>query len=104
MMGKGAAVLFWLSLLGALSGALAKPFDQLLSLLALVLILIHGVELWLFGGAFSGRANPWLDRLQVLLFGVFHLALIKPELQMQAQPQSVEQSDGGSVPTGAAHA
>lgn len=93
MMGKGTAVLFWLSLLGALSGVLAKPFDQLLSLLALVLILVHGLELWLFSAAFSGRANPWLDRLQVLLFGVFHLALVKPDLHLDAQQESPAQSN-----------
>jgi putative membrane protein len=93
MMGKGLAALFWLSLLGALAGVLAKPFDQLLSLLALVLILVHGLELWLFSGAFAGRANPWLDRLQVLFFGVFHLALLKPGLQPDAQQQSAAQNE-----------
>lgn len=90
MMGKGVAALFWLCLLGALAGVLAKPFDQLLSLAALVLMLVHGLELWLFSGAFNGRTNPWLDRLQVLLFGVFHLALIKPALQMDMQSESPE--------------
>jgi len=104
MMGKGLAALFWLSLLGALTGMLAKPFDQLLSLVGLVLMLIHGLELWLFGSAFSGRANPWLDRLQILLFGVFHLALVKPELQVAKQQGSIEQGDAEAAQAEVAHA
>lgn len=88
--GKALAGLFWLSLLGAVGGLLAKPFDQLLSLLALVLVGVHCIELWLFGGAFAGRDRPWLDRLQVMAFGVFHLSAMQlaPAPEAQAQQDS----------------
>ncbi|MGQ7958500.1 DUF1145 domain-containing protein [Pseudomonas sp. SP16.1] len=73
MLGKALAGLFWLAVGAALGNWLGSPFAQLLYLLAASLLLIHGMELWLFGDRLKGRANPWLDRLQVLLFGVFHL-------------------------------
>lgn len=91
--GKGLAGLFWLSLLGALVGVLAKPFDQLLSLLALLLIAIHVLELWLFSGSLGARSNLWLDRLQVLAFGVFHLLDMQPTLQLDA-PRDSTQAEG----------
>ena len=37
------------------------------------------MQLWLFSGLLSGRASPWLDRVQVLLFGIFHLYPLKTE-------------------------
>lgn len=92
-LGKGLAVLFWLCLLGALLGALAKPFDQILSLLALLLISIHAVQLWLFSGALGERRNPWLDRLQVLAFGVFHLLAMGTLVRLDARRNSVQQAD-----------
>jgi len=78
IMGKALALVFWLVFGAALAKRLGAPFEQLVYLLAAFLALLHGVQLWLFSGLLSGRANPWLDRLQVLLFGIFHLYPLKP--------------------------
>ncbi|MHA6492929.1 DUF1145 domain-containing protein [Pseudomonas borbori] len=96
--GKVVAGLFWLVVMAALFGAFAKPFDQVLGLLGLLLIALHGVQLWLFANVFNGRRAPWLDRAQVMVFGVFHLMLLQPGLQLAAE------SDAEQAQTGAAHA
>lgn len=72
-MGKVVALLFWLAVIANLVSPFAKPFDLLLSAAGGLLILIHLFEILLFNSLLRGRANPWLDRLQLLLFGVFHL-------------------------------
>ena len=79
MMGKALALAFWLVCAAALATRFGAPFEQLVYLLAGFLALLHGVQLWLFSGLLSGRASPWLDRVQVLLFGIFHLYPLKTE-------------------------
>lgn len=83
MLGKALAGLFWLAVGAALGEWLGSPFAQLLYLLAASLLVIHGMELWLFGDLFKGRTKPWLDRLQVLLFGIFHLLSLRAERPVQ---------------------
>jgi putative membrane protein len=83
MLGKALAGLFWLAFGAALAKWLGSPFEQLLYLLAALLLVIHGLELWLFAGLLKGRANPWQDRVQILLFGVFHLLSLKPATPVQ---------------------
>lgn len=85
IVGKGLAVLFWLVFGAALAKWLGSPFEQLVHLLAAFLLLLHGLELWLFSGLLVNRANPWLDRLQVLLFGIFHLYGLKVSRRAEAQ-------------------
>ncbi|HBZ95488.1 MULTISPECIES: DUF1145 domain-containing protein [unclassified Pseudomonas] len=77
IMGKALALVFWLVFGAALAKRLGTPFEQLVYLLAAFLALLHGAQLWLFSGLLSGRASPWLDRIQVLLFGIFHLYPLK---------------------------
>ena len=83
MLGKALAGLFWLAVGAALGEWLGSPFEQLLYLLAVLLLVIHGLELWLFTELLKGRARPWLDRLQVVLFGVFHLLSLRAERPLQ---------------------
>lgn len=77
--GKVVALAFWLVFGAALAKRFGAPFEQLIYLLAGVLALLHGAQLWLFSGLLSGRASPWLDRVQILLFGIFHLYPLKAE-------------------------
>ncbi|QEY61826.1 DUF1145 domain-containing protein [Metapseudomonas lalkuanensis] len=76
-LGKVVALLFWLVVIVNLVSPFAKPFDMLLSGAGILLILVHLFEITLFNSLLRGRANPWLDRLQLLLFGVFHLLGIR---------------------------
>lgn len=94
--GKALALVFWLVFGAALAKRFGTPFDQLVYLLAGFLALLHGVQLWLFSSLLSGRSKPWLDRLQILLFGIFHL------YPLQAGQQS--DSAAGSLLEEAAHA
>jgi len=78
-LGKLLALVFWLVVLANWLQPFAEPFAQGLWLLAGVVGCVHLLEMLLFNGRFQGRGRPWRDRLQVLLFGVFHaLALPQP--------------------------
>ena len=41
------------------------------------------LELWLFAALLKGRTNPWQDRVQILLFGVFHLLALQSAMPEQ---------------------
>ncbi|HEY1026819.1 MAG TPA: DUF1145 domain-containing protein [Pseudomonas sp.] len=75
--GKALTLSFWLVFGAALAKWLGSPFEQLIYLLAAFLLSLHGLQLWLFSSLLVGRASPWLDRIQVLLFGIFHLYPLK---------------------------
>ncbi|WP_137886723.1 DUF1145 domain-containing protein [Pseudomonas sp. 2FE] len=84
-LGKVVAGLFWLVVLVNLLSPFAKPFDLLLYVLGGVILLAHVAELTLFNYRLQGRPQPGLDRLQVLLFGVFHLlGLPQPAVKREA--------------------
>lgn len=91
MVGKGAVALFWLVFGAALNKWLGSPFEQLVYLLAVALLLLHGLELWLCAALLQQRANPWLDRVQILLFGAFHLIALKPAPVLQPQVRSAQE-------------
>ena len=82
--GKALALSFWLVFGAALAKWLGSPFEQLIYLLAAFLLSLHGLQLWLFSTLLVGRANPWLDRIQILLFGIFHLYPLKVEKPTEA--------------------
>lgn len=68
---KGALAMFWL--VAVLN--LIYPFGELhrpLMLLAGAILLAHAGEVLLFGRRLRARRRPWLERLQVLLFGLLH--------------------------------
>jgi len=83
--GKALTLSFWLVFGAALVKWVGPPFEQLIHLLAAFLLVLHGVQLWLFADTLTGRSNPWLDRLQVLLFGIFHLYPLKPTVAAAAE-------------------
>ncbi|MNM66301.1 hypothetical protein D3C81_777800 [compost metagenome] len=76
-LGKLVALLFWLAVLANLIHPFAHPFDTLLKITGGVVLAIHIIELLAFGKRLQGRPHPLLDRLQVLLFGVFHMLSLK---------------------------
>ncbi|WP_220802238.1 DUF1145 domain-containing protein [Pseudomonas sp. NCCP-436] len=84
--GKLLALCFWLVFGATLGGWLGAPFEQLIQLLAVFLLLLHCVQLWLFSSLLRGRSNPWLDRFLVLLFGIFHLYMLRSSAVVQSVP------------------
>lgn len=73
---KGALAMFWL----AAAVNLVYPFGELqrpLLLLSGALLGLHAGEVLLFGRHLQRRPQPWLERLQVLLFGVLHLPALR---------------------------
>lgn len=75
-LGKVVALLFWLVVIANVVSPFSQPFDMLLNGAGILLILVHLFEIMLFNSLLRGRASPWMDRLQLLLFGVFHLLSI----------------------------
>ena len=72
-LGKLVALAFWGAVLVNILQPFAQPFATLLLAAGGLILLIHVVELLVLGSRLKGRPHPWMDRLQVLLFGVFHL-------------------------------
>jgi putative membrane protein len=90
--GKTAVAVFWLLVLVNLFSPLNKPVDLLLNVLGGLVLLAHVVELGLFGARLRGLANINLHRVQVLLFGIFHLyGLAEPQAAavVDAVPEAV---------------
>ncbi|MES2821550.1 MAG: DUF1145 domain-containing protein [Pseudomonadota bacterium] len=78
-LGKVLAVLFWLALAINFFTPFAYPFALGLWLVGGAIALLHLVELVLMQGRLLGRSRPWLDHVQGLVFGMFHLyALPQP--------------------------
>ncbi|BBP81737.1 DUF1145 domain-containing protein [Pseudomonas sp. No.21] len=71
--GKLVALVFWLAVLANLIEPFAKPFASLLNAVAALVLGLHLLELVVCNGQLRTRPRPWNDRLQLLLFGVFHL-------------------------------
>jgi putative membrane protein len=67
---KGALLVFWLLALVNLLQPFAGPY---LGWVALLILLVHVAEIVLLHGRLQRQAQPWKDRLQVLLFGVLHV-------------------------------
>jgi putative membrane protein len=72
IVGKAAFLVFWLAVLANLLEPFAYPFHPLINGVAAALLLLHFIEMLATGARLKSRPSPWLDRLQVLLFGVFH--------------------------------
>ncbi|MGG2397656.1 DUF1145 domain-containing protein [Pseudomonas sp. SH1-B] len=71
--GKALVLAFWVVCGAALAKRFGAPFEQLIYLLAAAMLVLHVLQLWLFSAPLAGRPTPWRDRLQVLIFGIFHL-------------------------------
>ena len=75
-LGKVLTLMFWLVVLVNLVHPLISPFRVLVDLAGSMLLLTHLLEVMLFNGSLQGRAHPWRDRAQILLFGMFHLQVL----------------------------
>lgn len=69
-------LLFWLVVVVNLLNPLIHPLHLFVRLAGNLLLLTHLLELVRFNGSLKGRAHRWRDRLQILLFGFFHLQTI----------------------------
>lgn len=75
-LGKVMTLGFWLMVLVNMATVLPSPFDVLLRLAGSLALLTHLLELVLFNSNLRGRVHPWRDRLQILVFGIFHIQSI----------------------------
>lgn len=70
---KGALAMFWLLALANLFAPLGEAWFWPLNLAALAVLLAHVGEVLLFRRRLRGLPQPWLQSVQVLLFGVLHI-------------------------------
>lgn len=84
-LGKLITLLFWALVLLSPQIAFTQPFTWLLQAVGVFVLLVHVFELWWFKSRFHNRAKPWLDRLQVMLFGVFHLYALAPAAVVEVE-------------------
>lgn len=70
---KGALAMFWLLALANLFVPLGEAWFWPFNLVAAAVLLAHVGEVLLFRQRLQGRPQPWLERAQVLLFGVLHI-------------------------------
>lgn len=78
-------LLFWALVLTNQWVGFTQPFALLLQVAGVVVLLAHVFELWWFKSRLQNRPKPWLDRLQVMLFGVFHLYDLAPTAVVEAE-------------------
>lgn len=75
-LGKLLTLLFWSVVLINLLMPFVHPLHLLVNLAGGLLGILHLLEALLCYRSLRGRAHPWLDRLKILFFGVFHLQTI----------------------------
>lgn len=98
--GKTAVAVFWLLVLVNVFSPLNKPVDFLLNLLGGLVLLAHVIELAIFGNRLRGLDNLTLHRIQVLLFGIFHLyGVTHPEVAgLQPEPLATPNAGEANKP------
>jgi putative membrane protein len=75
-LGKLLTLVFWLVVLVNLLSPFIYPLHLLVNLAGCLLAGLHLLEAVFCFRTLRGRAHPWLDRLKILFFGVFHLQTI----------------------------
>jgi putative membrane protein len=85
LLGKLLTLLFWVLVLVNLFANFAKPFGLLLQVAGALVLLAHALELLLFKSRLQPRPKPWLDCLQVMLFGMFHLHGLAPVVVSESE-------------------
>jgi putative membrane protein len=75
-LGRLLTLLFWSIVLVNLLIPFVFPLHPLVNLAGGLLGVIHLLEALLCYRSLRGRAHPWLDRLRIVIFGVFHLQTI----------------------------
>ncbi|SDI46117.1 putative membrane protein [Pseudomonas flavescens] len=93
-LGKLLATLFWCVVLANLIDPYAQPFAQWLTLAGAAVLALHAVELALFNGLLGAQPRVAVARVQVLVFGIFHLWTLPKAALPAVQPN----------PEGASHA
>ncbi|MDZ7889621.1 MAG: DUF1145 domain-containing protein [Pseudomonas sp.] len=68
---------FWLLAAFNVLVPFAEPWADRLNGLALIIVLVHVLELLLFNRRLQAQPQPWLERGQVMLFGFFHLRTLR---------------------------
>lgn len=66
-------VAFWIA--GLIN--LLLPFSDSFGKLVWIILIAHVVEVIVFNNRLKVRPQPWLDRVQVLLFGVLHVKSLR---------------------------
>lgn len=66
-------VVFWIA--GLVN--LFMPFSDSFGKLVWIILAAHVVEVIVFNSRLQARPQPWMDRLQVLLFGVVHVKSLR---------------------------
>ncbi|TGK31023.1 DUF1145 domain-containing protein [Leptospira gomenensis] len=77
---KIGTVFFWIIVVANLAGAvsLGEPVDYLLRLVGIGTLTVHLFEIAYFWSVLKHKsARPYLDSLQIFVFGVFHLIPLK---------------------------
>lgn len=75
-LGKLLTLVFWLVVLVNQLTPFIYPLHLLVNLTGCLLAGLHLLEAMFCFRTLRGRAHPWLDRLKILFFGVFHLQTI----------------------------
>jgi putative membrane protein len=76
-LGKLLTLLFWLVVLINLLMPFVHPLHLMVNLAGGLLAGLHLLEALLCYRSLRGRAHPWLDRLKIIFFGVFHLQTLQ---------------------------
>ncbi|UFH50876.1 DUF1145 domain-containing protein [Pseudomonas sp. KNUC1026] len=73
-------LLFWWLVVANLLMPLVWPFRAWVNLAGAAMLGLHLLEILAFKGRLLGRSHPGLDRLQILLLGIFHIQSLPPPL------------------------
>lgn len=96
--GKLGLVLFWCAFLLAWNESLAEPFASLLGIVAVLLLLVNLLGLLLYGRKSQSGRSLWHERLQLLLFGVFHSSapvLVTSVTSDETTPEDLSEAQAG---------
>lgn len=84
ILGKCLTLVFWWVVLLNLFLPMAKPFHALINLAGGTLLFLHLIEAFAYDKRLRGRSHPWLDRVQILLAGIFHIQSIPASSDIEA--------------------
>ncbi|WP_263260924.1 DUF1145 domain-containing protein [Pseudomonas sp. RIT-PI-S] len=76
---KALTLMFWWLVLLNLLSPFPKPFSAWLTLAGAGLLALHLGEAVVFNKRLQRRSHRWLDRLQILVLGIFHVQSLPAE-------------------------
>ena len=113
LLGKLVTLLFWGVVLFNLYQPLAQPFELMLRVAGAALLALHVLELGVFNRQLKAVPRSLWQRLQVVLFGVFHVlglpahkavaveqpgeVAVEPELTIKEEAGNAENPGAGTV-------